>query len=97
MKWIVTYRDKSGKRVQDCFDADSKQLLFPILKEKGISPISITELNGKFKPQGNTKTISFRLTKPLIYSVIGIIIISFVTVFFIFLLSGRDYFFRNCF
>jgi hypothetical protein len=81
MKWIVTYRDKSGKRVQDCFDADSKQLLFPILKEKGISPISITELNGKFKPQGNTKTISFRLTKPLIYSVIGIIIISFVTVF----------------
>ena len=65
MTWIVTHRNKNGTRAQDCFEADSTQALFIILKEKGISPISISEANSKIKPSKIEKGQNIFSTKAL--------------------------------
>ena len=43
MLWNVTYRGKDGKSCASCFEADSRNALFKILTEKGISAIRVEE------------------------------------------------------
>ena len=45
MTYTVRYRNKLGKVDFEIVEADSRVAVFPILKEKGINPISITEGN----------------------------------------------------
>ena len=41
MNWSVTYRDKNGKQSRIVLEADSRESLFSILEERGISAIRI--------------------------------------------------------
>ena len=45
MTYTVRYRNKLGEVDFEIVEADSRAAVFPILKEKGINPISITEGN----------------------------------------------------
>ena len=49
MTWQVTYRDKNGSRAYEYIEADSKNAVFAVLKEKGINAISVVESNSKVK------------------------------------------------
>ena len=46
MKWSVTYRGKDGKQVALSLDADSRDTLFAILRDKGINAIRVEESRG---------------------------------------------------
>ena len=43
MTWLVTFRGKDGGRRQDVFEADSREALFNVLADRGISAIGIEE------------------------------------------------------
>lgn len=59
MNWTVTYRAKDGEKVQEVFEAESREALFKQLAAKGISAIHIEETTSgrrlakpRKKPQG---------------------------------------------
>lgn len=43
MTFSVTYRNHDGNRVEECFDAESRDALFKLLENKGIKPIRIVD------------------------------------------------------
>ena len=49
MNWNVTYRAKDGKPTRGVFEAASRESLFTVLADKGISPIRIEEITGNIK------------------------------------------------
>lgn len=56
MTFTVTHRSQNGGRVEECFEAESRDELFKILSGKGISPIRIYEGKSQTRQIGNRKT-----------------------------------------
>lgn len=47
MTWQVTYRNNDQKQVVENFEADSREALFGILRERGISAIKVAQADGR--------------------------------------------------
>ena len=50
MNWSVTYRAKDGKQVEDIFEAESREALFKILSDKGITAIRVCDAKRGCRP-----------------------------------------------
>ena len=49
MNWSVTYRNSDGERAADVFEAKSREALFKLLADKGLSPERIEEVSRKHR------------------------------------------------
>ena len=52
MNWSVTYRAKDGRQAVEVFESESREALFKVLADKGITAIRIEAASGKRKRQG---------------------------------------------
>lgn len=69
--YLVTYRAKDGRQVQECFAADNRSELFKVLKERGVSATRIEETSGKIKRTGQDKRQASSLFR---YSVAAVLV-----------------------
>ncbi len=68
MYWKVTYRDKTGKTVDEYLEAESRGKLFAELSARGISPIGVEQSNGK------CKTKSAAPCRAIVYVSVGAVV-----------------------
>lgn len=69
MHWSVTYRAKDGRQAVEVFEADSREALFKVLADKGITAIRIEQGTNK-RPQKRASKSSPKATKGIIAGVV---------------------------
>lgn len=84
MTFTVTYRNKNGGRISECFEAESRSVLFEILKERQISVIRIE--NGITNNKPSSGVTVARLGKKILFTIMALI----VTAAIVFVLIKKD-------
>lgn len=73
MNWSVTYRAKDGGQAVDVFEAESREALFKLLADRGVTAIRIEQGTSK-RPQARTQKYSPKITRGIVAGVIVVAI-----------------------
>ena len=85
MNWSVTYRAKGGEQAVDVFEADSRESLFKLLSDRGITAIRIEQGASK-RPQPRTQKKPPKAARGI---VAGVAVVALAIGAYYFLTTGR--------
>ena len=73
MNWSVTYRAKDGEQAVDVFEADSREVLFKLLADRGITAIRIEQGVSK-RPQPRTQKMPQKVARGIAAGAIVVVL-----------------------